>query len=68
VLLEHDTGRILGASICGSEADVLIQSIVFMMNSDKGTLAPIYRSQVIHPSIIEVVDRAFHNIVHDHQH
>jgi dihydrolipoamide dehydrogenase len=68
VVLEHDSAKILGASICGSDADVLIQSIVFMMNAEKGTLAPVYRSQVIHPSIIEVVDRAFHNIEHDHQH
>ena len=68
VVLEHDSAKILGATVCGSEADVLIQSIVFMMNAEKGTLAPVYRSQVIHPSLIEVVDRAFHNIEHDHQH
>lgn len=68
VVIDHGSGRILGASICGSEADVLIQSIVFMMNTDKGTLAPIYRSQVIHPSLIEVVDRAFRNIDHGHSH
>lgn len=68
VVLDHGSGRILGASICGSEADVMIQSIVFMMNTDKGTLAPIYRSQVIHPSLIEVVDRAFRNIEHGHSH
>lgn len=68
VVIDHDSGRILGASICGSEADVLIQSIVFMMNTDKGTVPPILRSQVIHPSLIEVVDRAFNNIEHNHTH
>ena len=59
VVLEEESGRILGASIIGSEAPELIQQVVYLMNTDRQDLSTIIRSQVIHPTINEVLARAF---------
>jgi len=59
VVLEEETGRILGASIIGPEAPELIQQVVYLMNTDRQDLSTAMRSQVIHPTINEVLGRAF---------
>jgi len=59
VVLEEETGRILGASIIGPEAPELIQQVVYLMNTDRQDLSTAMRSQLIHPTINEVLGRAF---------
>jgi len=59
VILEEESGRILGASIIGSSAPELIQQVVYLMNTDRQDLSTIMRSQIIHPTINEVLGRAF---------
>jgi len=65
VLVEHDTGKILGAHIIGPEASILIQEIVNAMVTEQGTFAPIMQGMHIHPALSEVVQNAFGNL-HEH--
>jgi dihydrolipoamide dehydrogenase len=62
VVVEGDTEKILGCSIVGSEASILIQQIVFLMNCGDRGLEPLRRSQVIHPALSEVLIKAFSNL------
>ncbi|MFB3765447.1 MAG: dihydrolipoyl dehydrogenase [Methanotrichaceae archaeon] len=64
VVIEEETGRILGCSIVGSNADTLIQQIVYLMNTEYQGLMPLIRSQVIHPTINEVIVTAFSELEH----
>lgn len=59
VVVEEETGRILGCSIVGSEADALIQQIAYLMNTEYQDITPLINSQVIHPTLNEVMTRAF---------
>jgi dihydrolipoamide dehydrogenase len=59
VVLEEESGRILGASIIGPEAPELIQQVVYLMNTDRQDLSTAMRSQLIHPTINEVPAMAF---------
>lgn len=62
VIVERETGKILGGHIIGPQASVLIQEVVNAMNTDDGTFAPISRSMHIHPAMPEVVQNAFGNL------
>lgn len=62
VVVEEDSGKILGCSVVGSEAAELVQQVVYLMNTDTQDLIPLIRSQVIHPTISEVLARAFSNL------
>lgn len=69
VIVEQETYKILGAHIVGPQASVLIQEIVNLMYTESQSAIPIYRGMHIHPSLSEVVQRAFSNLhVHDHDH
>jgi len=78
VVVDGASARILGAHIVGPQASVLVQLVVDMMNAEDGTYAPLIRAQTIHPSLAEVVSRAFgalqhvgpggHEHAHDHSH
>ena len=59
VVLEEETGRILGATIVGPMAAELVQQVVYLMNTEYQDLMPVIKSQVIHPTINEVLVRAF---------
>ena len=63
VIVEKETGKILGAHIIGPEASVLIQEIVNAMVSGKGDFAPISQGMHIHPALNEVVQNAFGSLV-----
>jgi len=67
VIVDSADYRILGAHIVGPEASVLIQEIVNLMYTKNQTFLPIYHGMHIHPSLSEVVERAFSNL-HSHQH
>jgi mycothione reductase len=64
VIVEHETGKILGAHIIGPEASILIQEIVNAMNTEDRTYGPIMRAMHIHPAMSEVVQNAFENLRH----
>jgi len=65
ILVEKGTMQILGAHIAGKQADLLVQQITYLMNADDGSYRPMGRSQVIHPSLSEVLIKAL-NHLHDH--
>ena len=62
VIVDKDTYRILGAHIIGPEASVLIQEIVNLMYTPDQSMIPIYEGMHIHPSLSEVVERAFFSL------
>jgi len=64
VIVEGETGKIVGAHIIGPEASILIQEIVNAMAFETGTFAPIARGMHIHPALSEVVQNAFGNLQH----
>jgi mycothione reductase len=69
VILEEETGRILGATVVGPMAAELVQQVVYLMNTEYLDMMPVIRSQVIHPTINEVLVRAFSELEHPiHQH
>jgi dihydrolipoamide dehydrogenase len=59
VVVENGTNKILGCSIVGPEAPILVQQVVFLMNADREDMTPLERSQVIHPALSEVLANAF---------
>ncbi len=67
VIVDSADYRILGAHIVGPEASVLIQEIINLMYTTNQTFLPIYHGMHIHPSLSEVVERAFSNL-HSHSH
>jgi len=62
VIVERQTGRILGAHIIGPEASILIQEIINAMNAGDRSYAPIMQAMHIHPAMSEVVQNAFGNL------
>ncbi|MDR0372766.1 MAG: dihydrolipoyl dehydrogenase [Nitrososphaerota archaeon] len=65
VIVEKETGKILGAHIIGPEATVLIQEITNAMISGNGDYSTITRGMHIHPALNEVVQNAVGNL-HEH--
>jgi len=59
VIVEHDTGKILGGHIIGPYASMLIQEITNAMVTEDKTYVPIIKGLHIHPALNEVVQRAF---------
>lgn len=59
VIVEQETGKILGCHIVGSEAAILVQQIVYIMNAGDQSYGPLADSQVIHPALSEAVVAAF---------
>jgi dihydrolipoamide dehydrogenase len=71
VVVEQGTGKILGCHIVGPHAAILVQQIVYLMNAGERDYMPLADSQVIHPSLSEVVINAFANMAppgHVHVH
>lgn len=62
VIVEKETGKILGGHIIGAEASLLIQEIVNAMDTEAGSVAPILGAMYIHPALSEVVQNAFSNL------
>jgi len=62
VIVEGETGKILGGHIIGAEASLLIQEIVNAMVTENRSFAPIVRAMHIHPAMPEVVQQAFGNL------
>ena len=68
VLVAAENLKILGASIVGPHAAILIQSLVYLMNAGDGSYVPMARSQVIHPALSECVANAFGNLTDPARH
>jgi dihydrolipoamide dehydrogenase len=62
VVVERETGKLLGGHIIGAEASVLIQEITNAMVTESKSFAPIMRAMHIHPALAEVVQNAFGNL------
>jgi len=62
VVVEEKTGKILGCSAVGAGASELVQQVVYLMNTDRQNLEPLSRSQIIHPTLNEVLAHAFVNL------
>jgi mycothione reductase len=62
VIVERETGKLLGGHIIGPEASILIQEIINAMNTENKSYAPIIRAMHIHPAMPEVVQQAFGNL------
>jgi dihydrolipoamide dehydrogenase len=59
VIVESTTTKVLGAHIIGPNASVLIQEIIDLMYTPTQSADPIIEGMHIHPSLSEVVQRAF---------
>jgi len=73
VIVEYPSRRILGATVVGPSASILIQQIVNLMYSEDETVTPLARAQIIHPTLSEVLAAAFGrlkpaNFVLEHHH
>jgi mycothione reductase len=62
VIVEQETGKILGGHIIGAEASILIQEIVNAMVTENRSFVSIMRAMYIHPALAEVVQNAFGNL------
>jgi len=63
IILERATLRILGAHIIGPHASVLIQEIVNLMYTQEQNALPIMQGMHIHPSLNEVISKAFESLM-----
>ncbi|MBU4077295.1 MAG: dihydrolipoyl dehydrogenase [Euryarchaeota archaeon] len=63
VILEKSTDRIIGAHIIGTHASILIQEIINLMYVPEEKADPITQGMHIHPSLSEVVERAFYSLM-----
>ena len=61
VILDAEEEKILGAHIIGPQASVLIHQIIPLMYTESRNPEPIMRGMDIHPSLSEVVTRAFYS-------
>jgi dihydrolipoamide dehydrogenase len=61
VILDAEEEKILGAHIIGPHASVLIHQIIPLMYTGSRSPEPIMRAMDIHPSLSEVVTRAFYS-------
>lgn len=58
VIVERETGKIVGAHIIGPQASVLIQEIINLMYTKAQSLVTLTDAMHIHPALPEVVARA----------
>ena len=63
VILEKSTSKILGAHIIGPHAAILIQEIINLMYVPEEKADPITQGMHIHPSMSEVVEKAFYSLM-----
>lgn len=61
VILDPQEEKILGAHIIGPHASILIHQIIPLMYTQSRSTEPIMRGMDIHPSLSEVVTRAFYS-------
>jgi dihydrolipoamide dehydrogenase len=67
VILDRKSMGILGAHIVGPHASILIQEIINLMYTQDRSARPMQESMHIHPSLSEVVQRAFGSVMSPEQ-
>ena len=67
VIAQRDNLTILGAHIVGPHASILIQEIINLMYTEGRDARPLMNSMHIHPSLSEVVERAFGSLMEPHE-
>ena len=67
VIVQRRTLKILGAHIVGPYASIMIQEIINLMYTEQQDARPLMNSMHIHPSLTEVVDRAFSSLMEPHE-
>ena len=72
VIADAETQEILGATIIGLYAPILIQEVINLMYSNVRSFIPMFKAMHIHPALPEVVQRAFGRLSpiggHEHKH
>jgi len=63
VLVEREKMGIIGAHIVGPYASILIQEVINVMYTSERSVFPIIDAMHIHPSLSEVVQRAFNSLM-----
>lgn len=63
VIVDKASMKILGAHIIGPDASILIQEIINLMYTQEETIWPILKGMHIHPTLSEVVDKAFRSLM-----
>lgn len=63
VILEKSTNKVIGAHIIGPYASILIQEIINLMYVPGQRADPITSGMHIHPSLSEVVEKAFYSLM-----
>ncbi len=63
VIVQKGTNKILGAHIIGPYASILIHEIINLMYVPDRSAYPIFYGMHIHPSLSEVVDKAFNSLL-----
>ena len=63
VVVARDSLKILGAHVVGPYASVLIQEIINLMYTSDQSARPLLDAIHIHPSLSEVVQRAFGSLM-----
>ncbi len=58
-VIVHRSGMILGCHAIGPQASLLIQEVITLMYIKTGSFEPIQEGMHIHPSLSEVMERAF---------
>lgn len=58
VIADADSKKLLGASVIGPHAPIMIQEITTLMNTPEGTYQPMLDAIHIHPSLVEIMQRA----------
>jgi dihydrolipoamide dehydrogenase len=59
VIIQKETSKILGSHIIGPYASILIQEVINLMYTADQSARPMMEAIHIHPSLSEVVQRAF---------
>jgi dihydrolipoamide dehydrogenase len=59
IIVDSHNRKILGAHVIGPQASILIQEVVTLMYTKEQTIVPVIAGMHIHPSLSEVVERAF---------
>jgi dihydrolipoamide dehydrogenase len=62
VIADEDSRRIIGATIIGPYAPILIQEIINLMYTQDGSYVPILQAIHIHPALPEIVQRVVGSI------
>jgi dihydrolipoamide dehydrogenase len=62
IIVNEDDRKIIGATIIGPHAPILIQEIINLMYTSEGTVEKLFEAIHIHPSLSEIVQRVLYKL------